>query len=29
VHHTGGLADTVVNATEDNLAQKAATGFVF
>ena len=29
VHHTGGLADTVVNATEENLAQKKATGFVF
>lgn len=29
VHHTGGLADTVVNATEENLAQKTATGFVF
>ncbi len=29
VHHTGGLADTVVNASEENLAQKTATGFVF
>lgn len=28
VHHTGGLADTVVNASEENLAQKTATGFV-
>ena len=29
VHHTGGLADTVVNATHENLASKLATGFVF
>jgi len=29
VHHTGGLADTVVNATEDNIADGSATGFVF
>ncbi|MGB1090815.1 MAG: glycogen synthase GlgA [Oceanobacter sp.] len=29
VHCTGGLADTVVNATEENLASGAATGFVF
>lgn len=29
VHHTGGLADTVVNASDENLAQKTATGFVF
>jgi len=29
VHHTGGLADTVVNATEENLKQGLATGFVF
>ena len=29
VHHTGGLADTVINASEENLAQKTATGFVF
>ena len=29
VHHTGGLADTVVNATEMNLKNGTATGFVF
>ncbi len=29
VHHTGGLADTVVNASDENLAGKTATGFVF
>ena len=29
VHHTGGLADTVVNATEQNLKEGKATGFVF
>lgn len=29
VHHTGGLADTVVNATEENIKQGKATGFVF
>ncbi|KUJ71357.1 glycogen synthase GlgA [Thiomicrospira sp. WB1] len=29
VHATGGLADTVVNATEDNLKAGTATGFVF
>lgn len=29
VHHTGGLADTVVNATDENLAAGTATGFVF
>ncbi|GKT11865.1 MAG: starch synthase [Thiomicrorhabdus sp.] len=29
VHHTGGLADTVVNATEENLKEGKATGFVF
>jgi len=29
VHHTGGLADTVVNATEINLKNGTATGFVF
>lgn len=29
VHNTGGLADTVVNATEENLANETATGFVF
>ena len=29
VHYTGGLADTVVNATEDNIADGSATGFVF
>jgi len=29
VHSTGGLADTVVNATQKNLATGAATGFVF
>lgn len=29
VHHTGGLADTVVNATEEHIKQGVATGFVF
>lgn len=29
VNHTGGLADTVVNATEENLLAGTATGFVF
>ena len=29
VHHTGGLADTVVNATEEHVKQGVATGFVF
>lgn len=29
VHHTGGLADTVVNANDENLKQGTATGFVF
>jgi starch synthase len=29
VRNTGGLADTVVNATEENLADRRATGFVF
>ncbi len=29
VHKTGGLADTVVDATERNLADERATGFVF
>ena len=29
VHHAGGLADTVVNATTENLENKTATGFVF
>ncbi|QIK38981.1 glycogen synthase GlgA [Caldichromatium japonicum] len=29
VHRTGGLADTVVSATEDNLSAGTATGFVF
>lgn len=29
VHHTGGLSDTVVNATDENVADKTATGFVF
>lgn len=29
VHHTGGLADTVVNATDENLEENLATGFVF
>lgn len=29
VHHTGGLADTVVNATEEHIKQGKATGFVF
>ena len=27
VHNTGGLADTIVNATEVNLKNKTATGF--
>jgi starch synthase len=29
VHHTGGLADTVVPATDENLKNGLATGFVF
>ncbi len=29
VHHTGGLADTVVNATDEHVKQGSATGFVF
>lgn len=29
VHHAGGLADTVVNATTENIKNKTATGFVF
>lgn len=29
VHHTGGLADTVVNATDENVKAGTATGFVF
>lgn len=29
VHSTGGLSDTVVNATKENLATGQATGFVF
>ncbi len=29
VHHTGGLADTVVNATDENIKNGTATGFVF
>ncbi len=29
VHSTGGLADTVVNATQENIAAGTATGFVF
>ena len=29
VRTTGGLADTVVNATEENLAAGRATGFAF
>lgn len=29
VRRTGGLADTVVNATADNIKNKTATGFVF
>jgi len=29
VHHTGGLADTVVNATVENIDANIATGFVF
>jgi starch synthase len=28
VHHTGGLADTVVNATIENIEENIATGFV-
>jgi starch synthase len=29
VHRTGGLADTVVDATDETIAAKSATGFVF
>ncbi|ALP52453.1 glycogen synthase [Candidatus Tenderia electrophaga] len=29
VRRTGGLADTVVDASDENIARKAATGFVF
>ena len=29
VHHVGGLADTVVDASEENLDNETATGFVF
>lgn len=29
VHHTGGLADTIIDATNENLEQGIATGFVF
>lgn len=29
VHRTGGLADTVVNATAENLSNKTANGFMF
>jgi starch synthase len=29
VHHTGGLADTVVDVTQTSLAEGSATGFVF
>lgn len=29
VHHTGGLADTVIDSSEDNISNKSATGFVF
>lgn len=29
VHYTGGLIDTVINASEENIANKTATGFVF
>lgn len=29
VNHTGGLADTVVNATQENVEKGLATGFVF
>ncbi len=29
VYHTGGLADTVVNATDENIAAGTANGFVF
>lgn len=29
VYYTGGLADTVVNATEENIKKGTATGFVF
>src|SRR5690554_2917216 len=29
VHYTGGLIDTVINASDENVANKTATGFVF
>jgi starch synthase len=29
VYHTGGLADTVINATTENLEADTANGFVF
>ena len=29
VRRTGGLADTVVNATQENIENKSATGFCF
>ncbi len=29
VHHVGGLADTVVDASPENISQQRATGFVF
>ncbi len=29
VHHTGGLVDTVINATDENIKNGTATGFVF
>ena len=29
VHKTGGLADTVIDASEENIRNKSATGFVF
>jgi len=29
VRHTGGLADTVIDATDENIASGSATGFVF
>jgi starch synthase len=29
VHHVGGLADTVVDASPENISSKLATGFVF
>ncbi len=29
VHHTGGLADSVIDASEENLKTKTATGFLF